>query len=109
MIDNFVLNPKEVGFIIVIQDISNNEVKYIGKENTVITENLLELNIESECLDNLVLFDNDEDGICEVINEYRKKGIDARMYSVFRDTGHRILDCDETEEYIKYAFIAEIR
>lgn len=105
MIDTFIIDPSEVGFIIVIEE-SNNKIKYLGKENTfIITDKRLEQNIEHECLDKLVLFNSDEDGICEAVNEYRKKGINARMFSVFKDKGHKILDIDETEGYIKYNLI----
>lgn len=109
MIAEFVLNTKEEGFIIVVRDLNDNKIKYIGKENTfIVSDEFLEQNVENECLDKLIIFTNDEDGICEAINEYRQKGIDARMYSVFRDIGHRILDYDETDGYIKHNLIIAI-
>lgn len=97
MIYEFITDPEEVGLIIVIP---GDKVKYIGEKNTiVITDKLLEQNVENECLDKLILFN--ENNICKVVSEYREKGINARIYSVFKYKGHRTLDFDETDGYIK--------
>lgn len=104
----FIMNPVEEGFVIVISENDNN-FKYIGKDCTIAFSDILNQAVENEKLDKLALFESDEDGICEAVNDYRMNGINARMFSVFKATidGHRILDCDETEKYIKYNFIVK--
>lgn len=98
-IDELVLSPDEVGFLIMIK--TNEGYCYIGKNNKdVKLRSQLPLHIGYDYLNKLVFFEDDGDsGVLETFKDYEKIFSAVCLLSVFRNKGKTIIESDETEDY----------
>ncbi|QUH21744.1 hypothetical protein [Alkaliphilus sp. B6464] len=108
IIDVFVPNPTENGLLIMIKE-DLKTYKYIGKNNSITLRfKPLPMNKGHKTLNELTLFKSDKDNIIDLINEYRQKGINARILSVFRYEGETCIDYDYTDDYIDLGMITKL-
>lgn len=98
-VDELILNPDEVGFLIMIK--TNQGYCYVGKNNKKIKlKNKLPMHIDYDYLNKLVLFEDDGDsGVLDTFKEYEKIFDTVYLLSVFRDNGDTIIESDDTEAY----------